>query len=271
MEGLQKTRALVETSTPAVKVVVHVADITIADAVEGMIKKCVEHFGRLDFAMNNAGFAAGGTKTADLSTDLFDKMCNINEKGVSAQCHSLSFLSCSSASLFLVILELVPDGLIANRMETQTFLCLKYEIAQMLKQEPLEVHQEDFGGTRDVRGSIVNTASLTASIILKDFSGYASSKHAVGMMTKQLAREYAPSKIRINAVNPGSVMTPMIAASGLTEEFLKGLSRQAPMNRFILAEEVADAVVFLSSSSASAITGVNLPVDCGAALYHQTA
>lgn len=145
---------------------------------------------------------------------------------------------------------------------------MKYEITQMLKQEPLNLQLPGYDAARGVRGSIVNTASLAASIILKDFSAYTSSKHGVGMMTKQIAREYAPSKIRINAVSPGAVMTPMIAASGLTKEFLDGLTRQAPMNRCILAEEVAEAAVFLSGSNASAITGVNLPVDCGATLYH---
>ena len=121
---------------------------------------------------------------------------------------------------------------------------------------------------RNVRGVIVNTASISGLITLKDFAAYTSSKHAVAILTKQIAREYAPSKIRVNSVCPGIVNTPGVTASGLTPEFEAGLSRQAPMNRWIHADEIAEAVVFLCSSRASAITGVNLPVDCGATLYH---
>lgn len=141
-------------------------------------------------------------------------------------------------------------------------------MAQMLKQEPLEIDSKDFEAVRGVRGSVISTGSLSTTVTLKDFSGYTSSKHGVGMMIKQAAREYAQYKIRVNAINPGAVMTPMIAASGLTKQFLDNLSSQAPMNRLILAEEVADMAVWLSSSRASAITGVLLPVDCGASLYH---
>ena len=121
---------------------------------------------------------------------------------------------------------------------------------------------------RNVRGVIVNTASISGLITLRDFAAYASSKHAVAILTKQLAREYAPFKIRVNSVCPGIVNTPGVAATGLTPEFEAGLSRQAPMNRWIHGDEIGEAVVFLCSSRASAITGVNLPVDCGATLYH---
>ena len=152
----------------------------------------------------------------------------------------------------------------------QTYLCLKYEIEQFLKQDPLPVFEAKVFEDRNIRGAIVNTASLCGLAVLRDFAAYTSSKHAVSIMTKQLAREYAPSKIRVNAVCPGIVNTPGVTASGLTPEFEAGLSRQAPMNRWIHGDEVAGAVVFLCSSQASAITGVNLPVDCGATLYHAT-
>lgn len=139
----------------------------------------------------------------------------------------------------------------------------------MIEQEPLDVFDKSSFKDRNVRGVIVNTASLCGLIILRDFAAYTSSKHAVTSMTKQIAREYAPFKIRVNSVCPGIVYTPGVTASGITESFKAGLQKQAPMNRFIHAEEVADAVVFLCSSRASAVTGVNLSVDGGAALYHQ--
>lgn len=153
-------------------------------------------------------------------------------------------------------------------LDEQNYLCQKYEIQQMLKQEPLAAFGNGNFEDRNVRGAIVNTASLCGIITLKDFAAYTSSKHAVTSMTKQLAREYAPLRIRVNSVCPGIVDTPGVTASGITEEFRAALAKQAPMNRWIHGEEVGDAVVFLCSSRASAITGVNLPVDCGATLYH---
>lgn len=83
MQGLQNTQALVERAKEHTRVVLRVVDITNSDQVKDMVQDCVNIYGRLDFAINNAGFAAGGTKTADLSIELFDKMCNVNEKGVS--------------------------------------------------------------------------------------------------------------------------------------------------------------------------------------------
>ena len=140
----------------------------------------------------------------------------------------------------------------------------------MLKQDTMPTFDSGPFQNRNIRGSIVNTASISGLVVLKDFAAYASSKHAVTIMTKQIARDYAPHKIRVNSVCPGIVDTPGVQATGLTPEFKEGLSRQAPMNRFIHAEEVAQVAVFLCSSGASAITGVNLPVDCGAVTYHLT-
>lgn len=145
---------------------------------------------------------------------------------------------------------------------------MKHEIVQMLKQEPLPIFPEGSFLDRGVRGSIVNTASISGLVAMKEFPAYLSSKHAVAILTKQTAREYAPYKIRINAVCPGIVNTPGVEAAGLTKEFRSSLATQAPMNRWIHAAEVSESTVFLSSSRASAITGTNLPVDCGATLYH---
>ncbi|KAK5313551.1 hypothetical protein LTR93_010855 [Exophiala xenobiotica] len=213
---LEETRAFVEETNKACEVVLHVANIADPSAVRNMVSTCVKNFGRLDFCMNNAGIARGGVKTGDISVEMFDANCLVKEKGA--------------------------------------FLCQKYEIGQMLKQEPISTFHEAQYQDRDIRGAIVNTASLSGLITLSDFSGYASSKHGVTMMTKQLAREYAPHKIRVNSIYPGIVHTNIVAETGLTQEFLNGLSRQAPMNRWIHADEVAEATFFLCSSRASAIT-----------------
>lgn len=228
-KGLQETQELIEGASKSAKVILHLADVSAESAVEAMINSCVEAFGRIDFAMNNAGVGAGGVRTADTSVEMFDRVCKVNEKGV--------------------------------------FLCEKYEVKQMLTQEPLSVLPPEFDD-REVRGSIVNTASVSGTSALPTLSAYNSSKHAVVVMTRVDARQFAPHKIRINSVCPGFVPTPMMTSAGLTEEFLERTKIQSPMNRLTHPVEVAETVVFLSSSRASGITGVNLAVDAGATLFH---
>lgn len=134
----------------------------------------------------------------------------------------------------------------------------------MLEQSPLT----DPANTRHVRGSIVNTASLSGTSALPELSAYNSSKHAVVVMTRVDARQYGPERIRINSVSPGFVMTPMMSGAGLSENYLSSIKAQSPMNRLTEAEEVAETVVWLSSSRASGLTGTNIPVDAGASLFH---
>lgn len=147
------------------------------------------------------------------------------------------------------------------------YLCEKFEIEQMLKQELSSVfpsEQKD----REVRGSIVNTCSMSGFAVLSSLSAYTSTKHAVLVMTRVDARQFAPHQIRVNSVCPGFVPTPMMTSAGLTEEWLAGIKAESPMNRTTYPEEVAEAVLFLSGSRASGITGVNLSVDAGANLFH---
>lgn len=137
----------------------------------------------------------------------------------------------------------------------------------MLKQEPSPI----FSGPkaeRNVRGSIVNTCSLAGFAVLANLSAYTSTKHAVLVLTRVDARQYAPHQIRVNSVCPGFVPTPLMTGAGMGEGFLKATKAESPQNRLTDPEEIAEAVVFLSGSTAAAITGVNLSVDSGAGLFH---
>jgi NAD(P)-dependent dehydrogenase (short-subunit alcohol dehydrogenase family) len=96
-ESLQETKQLVEAECELDNLVLHVANIADPDAVKRLVACCVDHFGRLDFAINNAGIALGGIKTADMSLEMFDKICEVNEKGVSDAC---VFRVCCLISLF---------------------------------------------------------------------------------------------------------------------------------------------------------------------------
>ncbi|KAJ5633482.1 hypothetical protein N7490_009821 [Penicillium lividum] len=143
-----------------------------------------------------------------------------------------------------------------------TLLCQKYEAKAMLQQEPLCVP----GVRHAPRGSIVNTASMAGLSTMPGISAYTATKHGIISMTRVDARQYAEQGIRINSICPGFVDTPMLRGEML-DEWVKASARNAPMNRLIDPAEVANGVVFLSGSLATAVTGISLPVDGGALLY----
>lgn len=134
-----------------------------------------------------------------------------------------------------------------------TYYCLKEEIIQMLKS----------GG-----GSVVNVASAAGLIAQPGNSPYATSKFGVVGMTRTAAREYAAQNIRINAVCPTAIETPMIMEGrrklAHDPEALEAAKNYQAMKRLGRPEEVAEAILWLSSEQASFITGHAMPVDGGA-------
>lgn len=112
------------------------------------------------------------------------------------------------------------------------------------------------------RGAIVNTASI-AGLSGAGGAGYCGSKHAVVGLTRSAALRYAAQGIRINAVCPGAIRTPMVEAVAQEEEAARFIAAMHPMNRIGEAHEIADAVIFLCSDKASFITGHPLAVDGG--------
>ncbi|WP_336712216.1 glucose 1-dehydrogenase [Arthrobacter sp. USHLN218] len=113
-------------------------------------------------------------------------------------------------------------------------------------------------------GAIVNCSSLGGLVGLPERAAYHASKHGVIGLTKSAAVEYAPKGIRINAICPGVVDTPMV--SGMLEtqaDAMAEILREQPIGRLGGADEVAAAAVWLCSPGASFIVGVALPVDGG--------
>ena len=187
------------------------ADVAQAAEVEAMVNKAVETYGRLDCAYNNAGIAGTVVSTADYTEEDWDRVIAINLKGV--------------------------------------WLCMKYEIPQMLKQ----------GG-----GAIVNTSSTLGLVGMGSTSAYAASKHGVAGLTKTAALEYAQKGIRVNAVCPGVISTPMVERIiSDNPEFEAQVIGVEPVGRKGAPEEVAEAVVWLCSDAASFVTGHPMAVDGG--------
>lgn len=115
--------------------------------------------------------------------------------------------------------------------------------------------------TNNRRGVIVNSGSIHSFVGKKGVTAYAASKGGVKLLTQTLATDYASKGIRINAVCPGYIDTPLL--SHLTETVKEELTRLHPLGRLGTPEEVANVVLFLSSDSASFVNGTSLLVDGG--------
>ncbi len=188
------------------------ADVSKAQAVESLIDKIANQYGKLDCAMNNAGVVGKQALTADCTEENWDNVIGVNLKG--------------------------------------TWLCMKYELRQMLKQG---------------NGSIVNISSVTGSVGYPTLPAYVTSKHGIVGLTKVAALEYAKSGIRINAVCPGYVRTPMLEGvfGGWSDEIEEMISEHEPIGRTGTTDEIAAAVLWLSSDAASFVTGHAMAVDGG--------
>lgn len=188
------------------------ADVSKWPEVEGMVKKAVEAFGRLDCAFNNAGIEGATALTHECTNENWDRVIAINLTGV--------------------------------------WQCMKAEIAQMLKQ----------GGG----GAIVNTSSGAGLAGARGMPAYVAAKHGVAGLTKAAAIEYGKQGIRVNAVCPGPIRTPMLRRIlGDNEERAQRFARSGPLRRLGEAEEIGEAAAWLCSDHASYVTGLPMPVDGG--------
>jgi NAD(P)-dependent dehydrogenase (short-subunit alcohol dehydrogenase family) len=149
-----------------------------------------------------------------------------------------------------LIVDQTPETLTAT-FETNvlgTLLSMKHEIRAMQAQQ---------------KGSIVNISSSYGRIGAASASLYSASKHAVEGLTKSAALELASSGIRVNIVAPGPVETGMLNRFTGTEEIKAALAAGVPLKRVGRPEEIADAIVFVSSDQASFITGARIAADGG--------
>jgi NAD(P)-dependent dehydrogenase (short-subunit alcohol dehydrogenase family) len=186
-------------------------DVSKAAEVRALVDKTVEKFARLDFAFNNAGIEGKWIPIAEQSEEDWDQTIDINLKGV--------------------------------------WLCMKYEIQQMLKQGK--------------GGAIVNMSSIAGLMGSAGAATYCASKHGVMGLTKSGALETARSGIRINAICPAVIETPMGERVFGEPEMRKYATSLHPLGRFGTPVEVAEAVVWMCSEHASFMTGQWIVLDGG--------
>ncbi|MCJ8163316.1 SDR family oxidoreductase [Pontibacter sp. E15-1] len=129
---------------------------------------------------------------------------------------------------------------------SSVFYCMKYQIQQMLRQGS---------------GAIVNNSSILGQVGFANSAAYVAAKHGVVGLTKNAALEYSASGIRVNAVGPAFINTPLLAEAGIDQQAKEALARLHPIGRLGEAEEVAELVLWLSSAKASFVTGSYYAVD----------
>lgn len=185
-------------------------DVSNSSSVRALVDTAVSTYGKLDAAFNNAGILPPTADFADMTEENFDRVIAVDLKGV--------------------------------------FLCVKYEIAAMLKS----------GG-----GAIVNTASVAGVIADPGMAPYAAAKHGVIGLTKSAALDYAKRGIRVNALAPGLIRTAMTDRWLAYPEISKALMSNSPMGRAAEPEEMAGVLLFLCSPAASFVNGAVWLADGG--------
>ncbi|MGD0914839.1 MAG: glucose 1-dehydrogenase [Thermodesulfobacteriota bacterium] len=192
-------------------------DVSKAEEVEATVNKGVKIYGSLDYAFNNAGIGPDGKRVpvvpiVDCPEELWDRTISVNLTGV--------------------------------------FLCMKYEMRQMLKQR---------------YGAIVNCSSVGAFKAVPGFAAYDASKSGLFGLTKAAALEGATSGIRVNVICPGPTWRTLLYdnLTSAQPEMKEQLPEIIPMKRMAEPEEMAEAVIWLCSDAASFVTGHAMPVDGG--------
>ncbi|WP_175852901.1 SDR family NAD(P)-dependent oxidoreductase [Burkholderia anthina] len=182
-------------------------DVTESEAVQNLIARTVQIYGRVDVMFANAGIA-DDARIEQLDESAWKKTIDINLTGV--------------------------------------YLCDKYAIQHMHAQ----------GG-----GVIVNCGSIHSHVGKSGVTAYAAAKGGVKLLTQTLAIDYGQHNIRVNAVCPGYIDTPLL--KNVPDAQKQALAALHPMGRLGKADEVANAVLFLASDEASFINGSSLMVDGG--------
>ncbi|KAL4787733.1 hypothetical protein BJX76DRAFT_369023 [Aspergillus varians] len=226
--GLNQTRQTILSSAAPetdITVVALAGDISNESFVDSFINEAFTTFGRLDYVVNCAGVLESDfQRSTDITAAQFDFINSVNYRG--------------------------------------TWLVSRASLRKMLTQEPISPPPGESWRAKQ-RGSIVNIASQLGVVSRGGAAAYCGSKAAVIGLTRADAIDYSKDLIRVNCVCPGVIATDMTTSSPELVEALAPAVQIAPMGRMGDAREVADSVLFLSSSRASFVQGHALVVDGG--------
>jgi glucose 1-dehydrogenase len=229
----------------AVRLAAEGAKVVVADVNEKTGSKTVE------------AIAEAGGVSRFVHTNVAEKLDVHNLIAATLEAYSQLNVLVANAGVvddvpFLELEEAEFDRIIATNLKG-TFLCCQAAARQMVKQ------REDGGAP----GAIVNMSSVNAHFGLPDHSAYSVSKGGVMQLTRSMAIALAPYGIRVNAVGPGTIETPLIEDVVKDEAFRRKVLSRTPLGRFGQPEEIAAVVAWLASDQASYITGETVYADGG--------
>lgn len=241
--------------------------VFITGGISGIGKACA-----IAAAKKGANVVIADLKS-DHTSNVMDELKSINPKATFVECDVSAFKQVEDAvhqtiSIFSTIdIALNNAGIFGetNKVEDMSqeawlkvisvnlsgvFYCMKHELIQMSKQN---------------KGVIINVSSIYGKVGFANSSHYVAAKHGVIGLTKTAALEYAKEGIRINAICPGIIETPLLTKAGITENTAaknRFLSLH-PMGRLGIPEEIASGFIFLASEDSSFMTGTTLEIDGG--------
>ncbi|OCL14886.1 NAD(P)-binding protein [Glonium stellatum] len=218
--SLQETADIVAAQFPAVEFLQNLADVTDEESVKTIFENTITRFGRIDYAVNNAAIGSPLLPTSEALSSDYDRVLTINLKG--------------------------------------TWLCERSQLKIMAGQSPLP-SGDAIDGRTPCKGAIINIDSVLGMMAVPGNALYTMSKHGLLGLTRSDALDFAKKGIRVNAVCPGFVNTPLITPA--VKELLQPNIDKTPMGRLAHVQEIADGVVFLASERASYITGTTLTID----------
>lgn len=208
-------------------------DVTDLASVESMVQQTLDIFGRIDYAVNSAGVGIRNPlPLTETDPAEMERFWRVNVLGI--------------------------------------FHCMQVIGRVMKKQSVISVVGRN-GKERSVgRGAILNLGSASSYVVTPNLVPYTTSKHAVIGMTKNAALDLAPHGVRVNAICPGWVKTPMVVEAVEADANLAVMMETAvPLSRIAETEEIADIIVFMTSCKCSYVTGSGWMVDGGSTLQLQ--
>ncbi len=120
---------------------------------------------------------------------------------------------------------------------------------------------------KETKGAVINIGSIQSFVALPNSAAYTTSKGGIRALTKALAIELSPLGIRVNAIGPGLIATPLNAAARENPDYMRNFQHRLPLGRLGTPDDIAGPAVFLASDLARYVTGVTLPVDGGFLAY----